>query len=191
MIVKAGQNTGLRNYEWVDYIFIQSTAWYLRHDIIIVTTTSTEDHPYITISGNLADETVPCQGIALTIGTKSNVHYQSLLPIEVRISRNQINPTSPQNTINLKVEELNKKPGPDIQSREEFPDLNPSKQRKQVQPRTLTPRRTRVQMQELGKNENIIKINLNKELHNPSPQDDTEVKEKPKEHNENLVFTYM
>ena len=32
----------LRNYEWVDYIFIQSTAWYLHHDIIIVTTTSTE-----------------------------------------------------------------------------------------------------------------------------------------------------
>jgi hypothetical protein len=35
----------LRNYEWVDYIFIQSTAWYLHHDIIIVTTTSTEKIP--------------------------------------------------------------------------------------------------------------------------------------------------
>ena len=32
----------IRNYEWVDYIFIQSTAWFLGHDIIIVTTTSTE-----------------------------------------------------------------------------------------------------------------------------------------------------
>ena len=57
----------LRNYEWVDYIFIQSTAWFLRHDILIVTTTNTEDHPYITISGNLNDEQVPCQGVALTI----------------------------------------------------------------------------------------------------------------------------
>ena len=31
-----------RNYEWVDYIFIQSTAWFLGFDIIIVTTTSTD-----------------------------------------------------------------------------------------------------------------------------------------------------
>ena len=31
----------VRNYEWVDYVFIQSTAWFLKHDIIIVTTTST------------------------------------------------------------------------------------------------------------------------------------------------------
>ena len=53
----------VRNYEWVDYIFIQSAAWFLGHDIIIVTTTSTEDHPYITISGNLVDEKIPCPGI--------------------------------------------------------------------------------------------------------------------------------
>ena len=91
----------LRNYEWVDYIFIQSTAWFLNHDIIIITTTSTEDHPYITISGNLNDERIPCPGIPLTIGTKSNVHYQSLLPLEVRVSRNQIKPSSPEDTINL------------------------------------------------------------------------------------------
>ena len=48
----------LRNYEWVDYIFIQSTAWFLKHDIIIVTTSSTEDHPYITISGNLSSHPI-------------------------------------------------------------------------------------------------------------------------------------
>ena len=69
----------VRNYEWVDYIFIQSAAWFLGHDILIVTTTSTEDHPYITISGNLIDENIPCPGIPLTIGSKSNVHYQSLI----------------------------------------------------------------------------------------------------------------
>ena len=77
----------LRNYEWVDYIFIQSTAWFLGHDIIIVTTTSTEKDPYITISGNLLDENIPCPGIALTIGSKSNIHYQSLLPFEIRIKK--------------------------------------------------------------------------------------------------------
>ena len=54
----------VRNYEWVDYIFIQSAAWFLGHDIIIVTTTSTEDHPYITISGNFMDEKIPCPGLA-------------------------------------------------------------------------------------------------------------------------------
>ena len=93
----------LRNYEWVDYIFIQSTAWFLHRDIQIVTTTSREDHPYLTISGNLADERIPCQGIPLMIGTKSNVHYQSLLPIEVRVSRNQVKPSSPENKIDLEL----------------------------------------------------------------------------------------
>ena len=121
-------NVMLRNYEWVDYIFIQSTAWFLRQDIIIVTTSSTEDHPYITISGNLVDERVPCQGIPLTIGTKSNVHYQSLLPIEVRVSR-KIVPSSPQNTIDLELTAAmsSAKYGhPDLDSRDEFPDLKPS-----------------------------------------------------------------
>ena len=74
-----------RNYEWVDYIFIQATAWYLNHDILIITTASTDDHPYLTISGNIVDENIPCQGVPLTIGSKLNVHYQSLLPLGVRI----------------------------------------------------------------------------------------------------------
>ena len=29
----------VKNYEWVDYIFVQSTAWFLGYDIIIVTST--------------------------------------------------------------------------------------------------------------------------------------------------------
>ena len=77
----------IRNYEWVDYVFIQSAAWYLGQDIIIVTTTSTENSPFLTISGNMADENIPCPGIALTIGSKSSVHYQSLLPLEVRLNK--------------------------------------------------------------------------------------------------------
>ena len=113
----------LRNYEWVDFIFIQSTAWFLNHDIIIITTTSTDDHPYITISGNLIDEKIPCHGIPLTIGTKSNVHYQSLLAFEVRVSRNQIKPSSPENTIDLELSVAMRsaeKEYPDLDSREDF-----------------------------------------------------------------------
>ena len=125
----------LRNYEWVDYIFIQSAAWYLHHDIIIVTTTSTEKNPYITISGNLLNENIPCQGISLTIGSKSNVHYQSLLPLEIRVTRSQLKPSLPENTINLEVETLSRRkenPGLNMDSREEFPDLIPSRSRSQA-----------------------------------------------------------
>ena len=32
---------------WVDYKFIQGTAWYLNHDIMLVTTGSTPEIPYI------------------------------------------------------------------------------------------------------------------------------------------------
>ena len=82
-----------RNYEWVDYIFIQATAWYLNHDILIVTTGSTDEHPYITISGNIMDENMPCPGVPFTIGSKLNVHYQSLLPLEVKVTRSQTKTT--------------------------------------------------------------------------------------------------
>ena len=82
----------IRNYEWVDYVFIQSTAWFLGHDFIIVTTTSTESHPYITISGNLMDETISCPGTELVIGSKSQVHSQTLLPL--RVTEQTRNPKS-------------------------------------------------------------------------------------------------
>ena len=68
---------------WVDFWFVQATAWYLQLDMWIVTTSSTETNPYIEISGNLADESKPSGGPILTLGTKSNSHYQSLLPIEM------------------------------------------------------------------------------------------------------------
>ena len=67
---------------WADYIFVQATAWFLNHDIMIITTSNTEENPIITISGNIEDENTPCPGATLTIGSKSNSHYQSLLPIE-------------------------------------------------------------------------------------------------------------
>ena len=45
---------------WVDYVFIQATAWYLQMDIWIVDTGCTEKDPYIRISGNIMDENIPC-----------------------------------------------------------------------------------------------------------------------------------
>ena len=68
---------------WVDYWFVQATAWYLQLDIWIVATSSTESSPYIVISGNLGDGSYPSNGPIITLGTKSNCHYQSLLPIEM------------------------------------------------------------------------------------------------------------
>ena len=67
---------------WVDSWFVQATAWYLQLDIWIITTSNTDSSPYIEVNGNLADANQPSGGPIITIGTKSNVHYQSLLPIE-------------------------------------------------------------------------------------------------------------
>ena len=96
-------NVMIRNYEWVDYVFIQSTAWYLKHDIVIVTTSSTEQHPYMTISGNLDNGNMPCKGTVLIVGSKSQVHYQSLLPLSMRDRKEQIRAEPPEDTIKLKV----------------------------------------------------------------------------------------
>ena len=68
---------------WVDYWFIQATAWFLQVNIWIVATSSTDNSPYIEVSGNMGDGSMPCDGPIITLGTKSNVHYQSLLPIEI------------------------------------------------------------------------------------------------------------
>ena len=68
---------------WEDYWFIQATAWYLQIDIWIVATSCTENNPYIEISGNLGDGSTPCDGSIITMGSKSNSHYQSLRPIEM------------------------------------------------------------------------------------------------------------
>ena len=71
------------NQTWVDFWFVQATAWYLQLDIWIIATSNTEESPYIEISGNLDDDQIPSNGPIITLGTKSNSHYQSLLPIEM------------------------------------------------------------------------------------------------------------
>ena len=141
----------IRNYEWADYIFIQSTAWFLGYDIIIVTTTSTESHPYITISGNMNDESLPSPGIPLLIGSKSQVHFQSLLPS--RVQKKELAAKSPVDSIKMQVSvESNSKQKkdlmqgikpenllkrqPDLDSLDDFPVLQPSKALKQKYKKT-------------------------------------------------------
>ena len=138
----------IRNYERVDYIFVQSTAWFLGHDIMMVCTTSTESHQYMTISGNLTDETVRCPGIELTIGSKSQVHYQSLLPLPLGVGKDQVKADTPANTIKLEASARGKPmeddhPGlsldsshpdrthPRLEWMEDFLELQPSKGRSQ------------------------------------------------------------
>ena len=49
----------VKDQVWVDYIFIQATAWYLQLDIWIVDTGCTEKDPYIRISGTLMMKEYP------------------------------------------------------------------------------------------------------------------------------------
>ena len=71
-----------QNKVWVDYKFIQGTAWYLSHDMMIVTTQSTQENPYLFVSGNKEDMTIPCPGVPLLIGSQLDLHFQSLLPTD-------------------------------------------------------------------------------------------------------------
>ena len=176
----------------MDSIFIQSTAWFLGLYIIIITTTSTEDHPYITISGNLLDEHIPCQGIPLTIGSKSNVHFQSLLPLEVRVPRHSIEPRSPEDTINMKVSattssQQNEYPGPDLDSREDFPELKPSRSNQTAQPKTLTRRK---EIEKSNRQNNATDMTKNKAPYVNNHDQKKTIYESSKQSNENKIFKY-
>ena len=49
-----------QNFEWVDSTFVQGAAWYLIHDIIIITTSGREENPFIRISGNHFNTDIKC-----------------------------------------------------------------------------------------------------------------------------------
>ena len=66
---------------WVDHIFIQMIAWYMELDILILTTSSKPDNPFIFISGNINNIPTFNNRPPLLLGNYTNVHYQSLLPI--------------------------------------------------------------------------------------------------------------
>ena len=75
--------TMAKDGEWVDAVFVQATAWYLYSDIhLIPTATATKENPFFTINGNYTLETASCPGPALLLGYNSNLHYQSVLPID-------------------------------------------------------------------------------------------------------------
>ena len=64
---------------WVDHIFVQMIAWYMELDLLIVTTSSQPDNPFIFISGNINNIPAPDSIPPLLLGNYTNVHYQSLL----------------------------------------------------------------------------------------------------------------
>ena len=66
---------------------------------MIINTTNNDNNPVIIISGNVDNENIACSGATLTIGSKSNQHYQSLLPIEMfRMNTNPGNSHKNQET---------------------------------------------------------------------------------------------
>ena len=69
---------------WVDSIFVQVTAWFMGLDIKILSTSSTPEHPYILVTGDINSSSASSEGPSLLLGYYTNVHYQSLLPLSQR-----------------------------------------------------------------------------------------------------------
>ena len=68
----------LRKEFWADEVFLRSTAWFLQLDIVLHQ--NVPGYPEKTISGNIEDENVPCNGPKLHLGYLLNRHYQSIIP---------------------------------------------------------------------------------------------------------------
>ena len=76
---------GMRNPTvWANQNFMQATAWLLGVDIKILNSVSKNGMiNYLQYSGNLEEENVPSIVPPMTIGYRTNCHFQSLLPLEV------------------------------------------------------------------------------------------------------------
>ena len=76
---------GMRNSTvWADQNFMQATAWLLGVDIKILNSVCINGMiNYLSYSGNLEEENVPSIVPPMTIGYRTNCHFQSLLPLEV------------------------------------------------------------------------------------------------------------
>ena len=68
---------------WVDHMFVQVTAWYMELDILILSTSSQPQQPFICLKGILNNVPASASGPSLLIGNYTNVHFQSLLPNHV------------------------------------------------------------------------------------------------------------
>ena len=73
---------------WVDSTFVQVTSWFMGLDILILTTSSKPDHPFMKIRGSLSGNSEPSAGPPLFLGYYTNVHYQSLLPTNMKQDSN-------------------------------------------------------------------------------------------------------
>ena len=93
---------------WVDHIFIQVTAWYTELDIMILTTSSLPDSPFIFICGNIDDIQGQggTKGPPMLLGNYTNIHYQSLIPHQMT-PKSGLNHTSKEN--NETQEEIKRK----------------------------------------------------------------------------------
>ena len=76
---------GMRNSTvWANQNFMQATAWLLGVDIKILNSVCINGMiNYLSYSGNLEEENVPSIVPPMTIGYRTNCHFQSLLPMEV------------------------------------------------------------------------------------------------------------
>ena len=74
---------------WVDHIFIQMTAWYMTLDILILTTSSKPENPFIVINGHTNTPHSSDSDPPLLLGNYTNIHYQSLLPGQICNSQNK------------------------------------------------------------------------------------------------------
>ena len=68
----------LRKEFWADEVFIRATAWFLKLDIVIHQ--NVPGAPEKVISGNIDNDSIPCDGPKLHIGYLIDKHYQSLIP---------------------------------------------------------------------------------------------------------------
>lgn len=75
----------MKKSTWADHSFVQSTAWFLNLDIVIHQNISS--NPVMTISGNIENENIPCNGSTLHIGYLLGRHYQSLLPLDTQTKK--------------------------------------------------------------------------------------------------------
>ena len=76
-------NRMAKDKTWVDSHFVQLTAWYIELDILILTPSSKRGNPFIKIQGNISNMEENASGPPLLLGNYTNIHYQSLLPIEI------------------------------------------------------------------------------------------------------------
>ena len=89
--------------------------------------------------------------------------------------------------VSATISQQNEFSGPDLDSREDFPELKPSRNNQTVQSRTLIRRQ---EMEKTKRQSMSTDMTIKKELHINNPNQNRNVTENPIQHNENNVFKY-